>query len=492
MEERNPLPGGTNEWKNPFNTILERFKKFRENIKSENRDTDCTYIENEKLKKALAVFMILTIVAIGYAGYKVTEIKTRAFEVYLGENPIGIVRTEEEALKIISEVKSEIANEYNAKVVIDKEIKFEPTHARDSKILSGQDLKNEIKSNSGFLVSGFAITIDGEEVGVLKKAKEAEELLEKIKEPYMEIADENVKVKDIQILEEIDIVPKEVTLDKISTQEELIEYIKTGSDKIKTHTVEVGESFWTIAKIYGIPVGDLEKANIDKDPTKLKPGDEVKLIVPTSKITVATVEEVEYTENINYEVKVEYDDNMYKNQKKVKVEGSNGESKILAQEIKHNGVLVEKEILNEEIIKEPVDQIVVKGTKEVPRHVATGAFMMPTRGRISSRYGMRWGRMHKGLDIAAPQGTHIKAADGGTVSFAGYKGSYGYMVEINHGNGYKTRYAHCSKIHVKVGQKVAKGQHIANVGNTGRSTGSHLHFEVLKNGVNQNPSNFVR
>ncbi|MFA5577766.1 MAG: M23 family metallopeptidase, partial [Tissierellaceae bacterium] len=135
---------------------------------------------------------------------------------------------------------------------------------------------------------------------------------------------------------------------------------------------------------------------------------------------------------------------------------------------------------------------VVRGTKEPPKTVATGLFLMPTRGTISSRYGMRRGRMHNGLDIAAKTGTPINAADGGKVVFAGTKGTYGKMVEIDHGNGYKTRYAHCSSILVKVGDKVYKGQHIANVGNTGNSTGPHLHFEVLKNGKNQNPANFVK
>lgn len=100
--------------------------------------------------------------------------------------------------------------------------------------------------------------------------------------------------------------------------------------------------------------------------------------------------------------------------------------------------------------------------------------------------------MHYGIDIASKTGTPIYAADGGKVVYAGYKGNYGYLVEIDHGNGFKTRYAHCSKILVKVGDKVYKGQHIANVGNTGRSTGPHLHFEVLKNGKNQNPANYVR
>ena len=209
-------------------------------------------------------------------------------------------------------------------------------------------------------------------------------------------------------------------------------------------------------------------------------------------VTVATIEEVKYTEKVDYEVKVEHDKNMYKTEKKVKVKGSQGESEVLAKVIKHNGVVVGKEILEEKVLEKPVDELVVKGTKEVPKTVATGAFLMPTRGSISSRYGMRNGRMHKGLDIAARTGTPIKAADGGTVVFVGRRGAYGNLVEINHGNGYITRYAHCSTINVKKGAKVYKGQVIAKVGNTGRSTGSHLHFEVLKNGSNKNPGSYVR
>lgn len=486
MEGKNSLFQGVND----PGSLLSRLIKFLKNTM--NIDLDNTYIKGKKLKNSLALFMVATMVALGYTGYKVHEIKTRAYDVYLGEEKVGTVKTEENALQIIKEVKAELSSEYDASVVLDKEVKFEITHVDDSQILSSSDFKENIKSKVGILVSGYALKIDGEEAGVLKSKKELEYVVGKIKEPYLKAIDKESKIKEVKILEDIEIVKKEVPLNKINKQDELIEYIKTGSEEMKIHTVEVGESFWTIAKIYGIKVEDLELANADKNPTKLKPGDEVKLVMPTSKMTVATIEEVEYIEDIDYNVKVEQDDSMYKNQKDVKVQGIKGENKVLANQIKHNGVLVEKEILSEEVIKEPVDEIVVQGTKEVPKTVATGIFSMPTRGRISSPYGTRWGRMHRGIDIAASYGSAIKAADGGTVSFAGYQGSYGYMVEINHGNGYRTRYAHCSKLHVKKGQKVAKGQHIANVGNTGRSYGAHVHLEVIRNGVHQNPSKYVK
>ena len=118
----------------------------------------------------------------------------------------------------------------------------------------------------------------------------------------------------------------------------------------------------------------------------------------------------------------------------------------------------------------------------------------PISGTITSRFGHVSSRRvsrHTGLDIAAPTGTKIKAAAGGTVTFSGYKGSFGYMVVINHGNGIETYYAHCSKLYVKAGQQVNQGDRIAAVGNTGNSTGPHLHLEVRINGVAYNPQNYL-
>ena len=98
---------------------------------------------------------------------------------------------------------------------------------------------------------------------------------------------------------------------------------------------------------------------------------------------------------------------------------------------------------------------------------------------------------HKGIDIAVPRGTPIYAADGGTVTYAGWMSGYGYLVEINHGNGYVTRYGHNSSLTVRVGQHVYKGQQIARAGSTGNSTGNHCHFEVRYNGVAKNPLNYL-
>lgn len=108
-------------------------------------------------------------------------------------------------------------------------------------------------------------------------------------------------------------------------------------------------------------------------------------------------------------------------------------------------------------------------------------------GVISSLFGMRGDRMHYGLDIAAPSGTPIFAAAAGRVTYAGSAGTYGILVKIDHGNGTVTSYAHNSRVRVRVGEHVFAGHHIADVGNTGRSTGPHLHFEVEIDGERLDP-----
>lgn len=118
--------------------------------------------------------------------------------------------------------------------------------------------------------------------------------------------------------------------------------------------------------------------------------------------------------------------------------------------------------------------------------------LWPVRGRISSPFGQRWGKMHKGIDIAAPVGTNVVASMGGVVTRSGWdSGGYGYLIVINHGNGFVTYYGHNSKLLVKSGEKVAAGEHIAEVGSTGDSTGPHCHFEVRKNGTPVNPINYL-
>ena len=126
----------------------------------------------------------------------------------------------------------------------------------------------------------------------------------------------------------------------------------------------------------------------------------------------------------------------------------------------------------------------------------SGIMAFPSNGRISSPFGFRthpklgYRRMHTGMDFAASYGSPIRAADSGTVIFAGWYGGYGYAVIINHGKGITTLYGHSSKLYVVEGESVKRGQAIAAIGSTGLSTGPHLHFEVRKNGNPVNPANY--
>lgn len=122
------------------------------------------------------------------------------------------------------------------------------------------------------------------------------------------------------------------------------------------------------------------------------------------------------------------------------------------------------------------------------------SLIKPVSGTITSRFGVGSSirrSSHTGLDIATSTGTPIGAAASGTVTFSGYKGSYGNMIVISHGNGVQTYYAHCSKLYAAAGTQVSQGQTIAAVGSTGNSTGPHLHLEVRLNGVAYNPQNYV-
>lgn len=166
-----------------------------------------------------------------------------------------------------------------------------------------------------------------------------------------------------------------------------------------------------------------------------------------------------------------------------------------AEEIQKKEAEIEK-ILLEKAKEDGYDSF---GAVKAPEDASSAGFIWPlsVKGRISSRFGKRKAptagasTYHKGVDIAAPQGTAIYAVKGGTVTVSTYSNSAGNYVMINHGNGLYTAYMHASKLHVKVGDKVTQGQTIAAVGSTGYSTGPHLHFSVITNGSYVDPLKYL-
>lgn len=218
--------------------------------------------------------------------------------------------------------------------------------------------------------------------------------------------------------------------------------------------------------------------------------DAAQMLIDSGKLNVKSTVNSTYHITKEYDTVEEEDDTLLKGSQKVVCEGEVGEYAVSSLIEYNNGVLVGESILSETVISEPVTKVVKVGTKELP-NTGTGTFIKPSQGSVTSGFGGRWGRMHNGIDIGASTGTPIKASDTGVVVFSGYQGSYGNLIKIDHKNGYVTYYAHCSRLVVNEGETVTQGQLIGYVGNTGNSTGPHCHFEIQKNGVPQNPMNYI-
>ncbi|WP_129596303.1 M23 family metallopeptidase [Anaerophilus nitritogenes] len=436
---------------------------------------------NKKFHIGILVVVILGIFSFAYNYNK-------AYIVKVGGNEIGIVRDKNDFTQVVDQIQSKLHKEYNTKISFDEDIIYNKIRVEDKEITSSEKIKKEILKTLNFKVDAYGIKTNGKVITALSSKEKAQKVLEDIKVMY---ADPKKKFEKVCFVEKVSIEPVKIEIKKLKDEKDAVKFVLQGTEEEKTHKVQQGESFWTIAKKYKLSVDELTDANPDINPEKIQIDQEVSLLVPKSLLTVKTIEKANYQEKIPYEVEFEETDAIYEKENKIKVEGQEGMKEIVAEIISHNGIEESKKILEEKIIKEPVIQIVLKGTKKRPLTAATGKLGTPTRGRLTSPFGYRWGRKHTGIDLAAPIGTPVSAADGGKVVFSGTKSGYGKCIILDHGGGTQTYYAHNSKLLVSVGQKVYKGQKIAEVGNTGRSTGPHLHFEVRKNGTPVNPLQYL-
>lgn len=214
--------------------------------------------------------------------------------------------------------------------------------------------------------------------------------------------------------------------------------------------------------------------------------------------TVAVKNEI-YT--VKYETVAKKDSSKNAGYQTVLTEGVNGLGQTTEEITYLNGEAISDPVITNTITRAPVDEVVLVGTKNVyvtsaPQNASSAGFRWPlsARGTLTSKYAeSRSGgsKLHGGIDIGVETGTKVLAVKSGTVVESKYYSDYGYSVVIDHGNGLKTRYAHNSRNTVSVGQKVTAGQVIARSGNTGRSTGPHLHFEVILNGNRVNPGYYL-
>lgn len=217
-------------------------------------------------------------------------------------------------------------------------------------------------------------------------------------------------------------------------------------------------------------------------------------------LTVTTTEEVNSQESIEYEEKICPEPKLNAGEIVVASKGQEGVKAVTKVLTKENGKVLSEEVVGEEVVKEPVERVVLAGVNESVSETGVSYDLSAEYSKLSlpadnvnitSHFGPRWGRMHNGTDFALSTGETIYAADDGEVYCASYCGGFGNVVKIDHGNGMQTYYAHCSELLVSAGESVTAGQPVALAGSTGNSTGPHLHFEVIINGTNMDPCEFL-
>lgn len=285
----------------------------------------------------------------------------------------------------------------------------------------------------------------------------------------------------------------------------LIKYKPMYEVKISGESIGYIENKQAINETIKNNIEDLNQSNIENIELTKKPEYEFKLVEKSQEenddeIIVALQKELEITYKY-YEIasKDEVIENVEDKETAEKLvneikELSDSEINLTINE-KTTNALEEVQIDELEVAKaNTIEKLNIDTTEEISNINGIKIATLPVTGTISSRYGVSSKirvSTHTGLDIATATGTPIKVIADGTVTFAAYSGSYGYLVKVDHGNGVETWYGHTSKMLVKAGQEVKSGDTIALVGSTGNSTGPHLHFEVRINGEHVNPQKYL-
>ena len=352
-----------------------------------------------------------------------------------------------------------------------------------------------------WLAPGAVININNGEIQfAVATETDGQKVLDKLKETAT--ADlGNAVVKSVDFQEDVSIEAGNVKVSEIQSPEKILEQIQEGKEEVKTHVVEEGESFWMIAHNNDLSVDELQKLNADTVPEKLQIGQEIVLTKQEPLVSVVVTKEVTVEETIAHSTEYKDTSSLLKGENKVVTKGSDGKKSVTYEVKEANGSTLEKNVVKEVVISEPVTEVVNRGTGSIQISSrsaynsggGSGTLAWPlSSNKITSPYGTRSRGFHSGIDLAAKTGTSVYAAAGGTVELASWYYGYGNCIVINHGNGVKTRYAHLSAYKVSVGTTVSRGQLIALSGNTGNSTGPHLHFEVIVNGVTKNPVNYLK
>ena len=434
------------------------------------------------------LYVTLLAVFIGVTAFQGTY--ARAYVMEVNGQEVAVVASPDEKDAIVSNIESRASDILGEQYDYDADISLTPVYAAPSELSDTTQVEDALFEDVGALVTAYSLRVDGQELGRAATQEELYRLLDEVAQPYL-----TENTISYEFVESVEVCPIEVP----SNTQFDVEAIRTILHQMEVeqavYVVEKGDTFNAIAYSLDMWPNELSVLNPDVIVNKLWVGQELVIQQAVPYLSVMNVTDETYEEEILSPVEYIETADLYVGDTRVKEQGEDGVARVNAHVTYVNGVEEEREIISSETLKEATTTYTYTGTTPRPKTASTGHYIWPVRGRITSNFGRRnvsvGNRYHLGIDIAVPTGTAIKAADGGTVITAGWKGTYGKLVAIRHDNGTVTYYAHNSSLLVSEGQKVYQGQIIARAGSTGRSTGSHCHFEVRVNGTSVNPRNYL-
>jgi len=421
------------------------------------------------------------------------------FKVMVKGNEIGLIKSRGDVTARLAVLKRRIESEKNIEIVFDKDlVSFEPTEATLDRFTSMARLDDALRRNVTYQCKVWALKIENADYVYLRTKAEIDELIRRLKTAFIPRARSDERIEDLQVrIREIySVEPGLAYFDSIRSVDDAFRYVLWGAQKIEHYTIKPGDTFYLISQKYHLAFSDLMAANPALDPQHLKAGDVVNLTVPKPLFNVEVSYRHVYEQIIFPPVVVRMDGSMLRTQLKVEAPGAQGRKRVYADTVHVNEREQSVNIVKEEILKNPLVRILRIGTRRTPDDIlVAGSFLPPGVGVISDYF---WsprpaGRHHLGIDVAIPVGTPVHAYRGGTVVFAGWSlAGYGNLVQIKDEDGNIYYYGHNSKIKVTVGQTVAAGEIISLSGNTGVSTGPHVHFEVHVDNKVTDPLTFLK
>lgn len=352
-------------------------------------------------------------------------------------------------------------------------------------------------------VDAIEFRVDGETRFTLPadQADDVEILLKKYKMNYLSRSNiaQEAKIVEVSFVQDVTMLPIKVDDEFTFNSVDDIAYDLTLNEvEAVWYTVKDGDNLWQIAVDHdGVNMKSISDFNPDLDIEKFIHAGDLILFTPANPMYDVRVRlENTAMEPVQFETTRIQDNSLLTSQRIILKEGIEGEKRVVYDITIINGYPTEVLAIQETVLKEPINAEVKVGTKRTVGRSGGGNYGVVS-GRLSSNYGNRThpisGRriFHNGIDIAAPTGTAVYSYADGKVTSVSQDNTLGKYITVDHGNGLKTRYLHLSAFKVSVGDKVTAGQRIGSVGNTGYSTGSHLHFEVLKNGSYVSPWNYI-